>query len=121
MPEAIQRFTGVIQGINFRQGTAEIEESSFATLDSAVEILAEHTSVRLEVSGHTSSEGTQARNDELSLERADAVRSYFIEKSIDADRVVARGAGSTEPVADNATKEGREKNRRIEFRVLSQP
>jgi OOP family OmpA-OmpF porin len=121
MPEAIQRFTGVIQGINFRQGTAEIEESSFATLDSAVEILAEQTSVRLEVSGHTSSEGTQARNDELSLERAGAVRSYFIEKSIDADRVVARGAGSTEPVADNATKEGREKNRRIEFRVLSQP
>lgn len=121
MPEAIQQFTGVIQGINFRQGTAEIEASSFPILDSAVEILAKYPSIRLEVSGHTSSEGTKERNDELSLERAEAVRSYFVEKSIDGDRIAARGAGSTEPVADNATKEGREKNRRIEFRILSQP
>jgi outer membrane protein OmpA-like peptidoglycan-associated protein len=111
----------VIQGINFRQGTAEIEKTSFAILDSAVEILAKYPSIRIEVSGHTSSEGSKERNDELSLERAEAVRSYFTSKSIDGDRVTARGAGSTEPVADNETKEGREKNRRIEFRILSQP
>lgn len=121
MPEAVQRFTGVIQGINFRQGTSEIEESSFPTLDSAVEILKEFNSIRLEVSGHTSSEGTTERNDELSMERAEAVRTYFINKGIEEGRIVARGAGSTEPVADNSTKEGREKNRRIEFRILSHP
>lgn len=120
MPDAIKQFTGVIQGINFRQGTAEIEKTSFVVLDSAVEILAQYPSIRIEVSGHTSSEGTAERNDELSLERAEAVRSYFISKSIDGDRVIARGAGSSEPVADNETKEGREKNRRIEFRILSQ-
>ncbi len=121
MPEAVQRFTGVIQGINFRQGTSEIEESSFPTLDSAVEILAEFPSIRIEVSGHTSSEGAKERNDELSIERAEAVRTYFVNKGIGEDRITARGAGSSEPVADNATKEGREKNRRIEFRILSQP
>lgn len=121
MPEAIRQFTGVIQGINFRQGTADIEQSSFGILDSAVEILAKYPSIRIEVSGHTSSEGTQERNDELSMQRAESVRMYFVEKSINGDRIIARGAGSTEPVADNATKEGREKNRRIEFRILSQP
>lgn len=121
MPDAIRQFTGVIQGINFRQGTADIEATSFPILDSAVEILAKYPSIKIEVSGHTSSEGTQARNDELSIQRAEAVRSYFTSKSIDGDRITARGAGSTEPVADNATEEGRKKNRRIEFRVLSQP
>lgn len=121
MPEAVQQFTGVIQGITFRQGTAEIETSSFPILDSAVEILAKYPSIRLEVSGHTSSEGSKERNDELSLERAEAVRTYFISKSIAEDRVIARGAGATEPAFDNETKEGREKNRRIEFRILSQP
>jgi OOP family OmpA-OmpF porin len=121
MPEAITRFTGVIQGINFKQGTADIEDSSFPVLDSAIEILIQFPSVRIEVSGHTSSEGTEERNQELSVQRAEAVRSYFVEKGVKDTRIVARGAGASEPVADNATKEGRQKNRRIEFRILSQP
>lgn len=120
MPEAITRFTGVIQGINFKQGTADIEDSSHPVLDSAVEILIQFPSVRLEVSGHTSSEGTEERNQELSVLRAEAVRDYLVEKGVKADRIVARGAGASEPVADNATAEGRQKNRRIEFRILSQ-
>jgi len=121
MPEAIKRFTGVIQGINFKQGTAEIEESSHPTLDSAVEILKKHESIRIEVSGHTSSEGSAERNQELSDERAAAVRDYFVKAGVTESRVVARGAGPSEPVADNETKEGRQQNRRIEFRILSQP
>lgn len=120
MPEAVSRFTGVIQGINFKQGTSEIEKSSYPTLDSVVGILKEHPSVRLEISGHTSSEGTEQRNQELSDERAGSVRKYIVEHGIEEDRIVARGAGASEPIADNATKEGREANRRIEFRVLSQ-
>ncbi len=120
MPEAVARFTGVIQGINFKQGTSDIEKSSYPTLDSVVEILNKYPSVRLEVSGHTSSEGTEKRNQELSEERAGAVRKYFIDKGIGEERIVGRGAGASEPIADNETKEGREANRRIEFRVLSQ-
>ncbi len=120
VPEEIKRFTGVIPGIQFKQGTAEISNSSLATLDEAARILSDFPDIRLEVSGHTSSEGTEERNQELSVQRAEAVRKYFIDHGIDEGRLVARGAGATEPVADNATKEGREQNRRIEFRVLPQ-
>lgn len=121
MPEAVKRFTGVIKGINFKQGTAEIEESSHPTLDSTVEILKKYPSIKLEISGHTSSEGTKERNQELSEERANSVKSYFESKGVKPERTVARGAGPSEPIADNATKEGRQQNRRIEFRILSQP
>ncbi len=121
MPEEVKKFTGVIPGIQFKQGTAEIDQSSLSTLDEAAKILTDFESIRIEVSGHTSSEGTEERNQELSIQRAEAVRKYFLEKGISEDRITARGAGATEPVADNATKEGRTKNRRIEFRVLSQP
>ncbi len=120
MPEAVKRFTGVIQGVNFKQGTADIEKASFPTLDSAVEILIQYKSIRLEVSGHTSSEGGEKRNLELSNERAEAVRGYFVDKGVGPERVVARGAGASEPIADNESKAGRSQNRRIEFRILSQ-
>lgn len=121
MPDAITKFTGSIQGIQFKMGTAEVEETSYPTLDSAVEILKKFPSIRLEVSGHTSSEGTEKRNQELSVQRAEAVKKYIVSRGINEERLVARGAGASEPVADNGTKEGREKNRRIEFRVLAQP
>lgn len=121
MPEEIKRFTGVIPGIQFKQGTAEIAASSHAVLDSAAKILVDYPSVQLEVSGHTSSEGSEQRNQDLSVQRAEAVKKYFVDKGIVADRILARGAGASEPVEDNATKAGREKNRRIEFRVLAQP
>lgn len=121
MPEEVKKFTGVIPGITFKQGTAVIDPKSLPTLDGAAKILADYQSIQMEVSGHTSSEGTEKRNDELSVLRAEAVRKYFIDKGISGERILARGAGSSEPVADNATAEGRQRNRRIEFRVLSQP
>lgn len=121
LPAAVAGFAGVIEGVNFRKGTAEIEKSSFATLDGAVEVLQKYPSIRIEVSGHTSSEGTEKRNTELSDQRAAAVRQYMLDKGVEGDRIVARGAGSSEPATDNATNAGREQNRRIEFKVLSQP
>ena len=121
VPEEVKKFTGVIPGITFKQGTAVIEQNSRSTLDAAAKILTDYPSVQIEVSGHTSSEGAEQRNQTLSEERAEAVRKYFIEKGIAEERVIARGAGASEPVADNATNEGRQQNRRIEFRVVSQP
>jgi len=121
VPEEVRRFTGVIPGINFKQGTAEIAATSYPVLDEATNILIDYPSIQIEVSGHTSSEGAEKRNQELSVARAEAVRKYFVDKGVLPERVVSRGAGASEPVADNATRDGREKNRRIEFRVLAQP
>jgi outer membrane protein OmpA-like peptidoglycan-associated protein len=87
-------------------------------LDEAVEVLKKFPTVRLEISGHTDSTGKIERNRELSRERAEAVRQYFIEKGIDSGRLTARGAGPDEPISTNTTKTGRAENRRTEFKIL---
>ena len=118
LPQAVKRFTGAIQGIAFDSGKATIKPSSFPTLDAAAKVLAEYQALRVEISGHTDTTGTLERNLQLSKERADSVKLYLAGRGITADRVETRGAGPNEPVGDNNTKEGRSKNRRIEFKLV---
>ncbi len=73
---------------------------------------------RIEISGHTDSSGDDDFNMELSLRRADAVRDYLVELGLSAGRFETDGFGETRPIADNETEEGRQRNRRTEFRVL---
>jgi outer membrane protein OmpA-like peptidoglycan-associated protein len=120
VPREVQKFTGAIQGITFDQGKATIRKTSEATLRAAVDVLKKYPSIRLEITGHTSSEGAEDYNQRLSEDRANAVRLWLIDHDIDASRIVARGAGESEPVADNRTAAGRKKNRRIEFTILKQ-
>jgi OOP family OmpA-OmpF porin len=68
--------------------------------------------------GHTDSKGTDAYNQKLSIKRSDAVKSYLTEKGIEKNRVYTEGKGETQPVADNKTKEGQAKNRRVEIEVV---
>ena len=118
IPDEVARFTGVIRGINFDTNRATVKKDSHRVLDEAVEVLQKHPSIRIEIVGHTDSTGDAERNLELSRERATAVREYLIEKGIDGDRIVARGAGANEPVTTNKTREGRAQNRRTEFKIL---
>jgi OOP family OmpA-OmpF porin len=120
VPQAVQAFMGVIEGITFDTNKATIRKSSFKALDAAAKILTDYPSLRLEVSGHTDSSGKAERNDELSKERAEAVRDYLAGKGIGSDRLEAVGHGSSLPIADNKTAKGRSQNRRIEFKVLVQ-
>ena len=73
---------------------------------------------RLEVAGHTDSVGDASVNMKLSQRRSDAVRKYLVQSGVSPDKIVARGYGETQPIADNTSDEGRDTNRRIEFRVL---
>lgn len=75
-------------------------------------------SKKVKIIGHTDSSGDANKNTVLSQERAAAVQSYLVAKSIAAERLSTEGKGSSQPVADNATADGRKKNRRIEFEVL---
>jgi OOP family OmpA-OmpF porin len=68
--------------------------------------------------GHTDNVGSDAYNKKLSLRRADAVKAYLVSKGIEANRVYAEGKGKSQPVADNKSKEGRAKNRRVEIEVV---
>ena len=68
--------------------------------------------------GHTDSIGTDAYNQRLSVRRAEAVKAYLVSKGIERNRVYTEGKGEKQPVADNRTKEGRAKNRRVEIEVV---
>jgi outer membrane protein OmpA-like peptidoglycan-associated protein len=119
LPEAVKQFTGVIEGITFAKGKSSIDPQSSATLDEAARVLLEYPSIRLEVSGHTSSDGPARYNQKVSEQRATAVADYLKAKGVPESQITTRGAGSSEPIADNSTANGREQNRRIEFRVLT--
>ncbi|HAF07985.1 MAG: OmpA family protein [bacterium] len=109
-----------LRGINFESGKATILPESYPILDEAVKLLKDNPKVRIEVQGHTDSVGSERSNLLLSQARAEAVRNYLILKGIDPSRIVAKGFGELMPIADNATREGRAKNRRIEFLILGE-
>lgn len=117
-PAEVKRLTGVIGGITFDTGQATIRKSSRGALLSVVATLKEYPDIRLEIVGHTDDEGNHDFNVQLSKDRAEAVRGYLVSQGVAAERVSARGVGPDEPIADNKTKAGRAKNRRIEFKVL---
>jgi OOP family OmpA-OmpF porin len=118
LPTEVQAFTGVIQGIVFAANKATIRPESFGKLDEAVKVLSAYPALALEISGHTDTSGDAARNTTLSQERAEAVKEYFVGKGVAAERLTAVGRGSDAPLGDNATREGRATNRRIEFKIV---
>jgi OOP family OmpA-OmpF porin len=75
--------------------------------------------MRVAISGHTDNVGDRVHNVELSKQRADSVKTYLVGQGVEASRIDTRGAGPDEPIADNKQAAGRQKNRRIEFKMLS--
>lgn len=108
-----------LTGVTFKAGSAELVETSLKTLDAAIAGLKKNPKAKVEIEGHTSSEGGEQFNQILSAERAFSVRQYMISKGIPEDHVTATGYGYSRPRADNSTEEGRKANRRIEIRVLN--
>jgi outer membrane protein OmpA-like peptidoglycan-associated protein len=119
VPPAVKKFTGVIEGINFKTNSAEILPGSWAILDRALKVLQEFTDVNLEISGHTDSKGKAEYNRNLSQRRAESVRTYFVTRGIASSRLTAIGYGKDRPIADNSTSSGRATNRRTEFRLIN--
>lgn len=104
----------------FPSGSAQIPPVSQVAIQDLGNFLKTHPGTKVEIQGHTDNTGNKGRNKKLSQNRADAVRTYLIEKmNVDAGRVTAYGYGDEKPVGDNATVEGRNKNRRV-MAVISQ-
>ena len=118
VPAPVKKFTGVVKGINFRRNSADIKPSSFPLLKEAVGVFKEYPALRVEISGHTSDEGKRDFNMKLSRKRAEAVKLFLVSAGIEESRIGTVGYGPDKPIADNETKEGKEKNRRIEFRLV---
>jgi OOP family OmpA-OmpF porin len=118
IPEQVKRFTGKIEGIKFKTGSARILSRSKRTLNAAHKVLEANPSVRIEISGHTDNVGSETNNRSLSRKRADYVKWYLVDKGIAADRIETVGYGPDKPMESNDTARGRKMNRRIEFRLL---
>jgi OOP family OmpA-OmpF porin len=118
IPEQVKKFTGVIKGIEFETGKAEIRAMSRPLLDEAAGVLNQHPSLKVMIVGHTDNVGTRDKNVDLSRRRAEAVKTFLMERGVDAERVLTRGEGPDMPVADNKTRAGRQQNRRIEFQIV---
>lgn len=96
----------------------DLRRESFIELDRVVTLLKENPSIVIEMSSHTDSKGSDEYNLTLSNNRAKSVKEYILSKGIDASRITSQGYGETTPVASNDTDEGRQLNRRVEFKIL---
>lgn len=113
IPEAMKPL--VLEGVTFAINSSVLTPESSVVLDRVASSLKEHPEVRLEVGGHTDSNGDAARNLGLSTARAESVRTYLIGKGVPAGQLASKGYGSQRPVADNSTEAGRALNRRVEL------
>ncbi len=107
-----------LEGVKFRYDSADLEQESRILLDRAAATLIQQPTLTHEVAGHTDSQGNAAYNLWLSLQRANAVRNYLLTRGVDGERLVARGYGGSQPIADNHTWEGLTRNRRVELHVI---
>jgi outer membrane protein OmpA-like peptidoglycan-associated protein len=109
--------TIVLNNIFFEYAKARLTETSKAELDRMSRFLEDNPGISIQLSGHTDSIGTLQDNLLLSRQRAEAVRDYLVKSGISTERITTKGFGETQPVADNDTPEGRQKNRRVEFTI----
>jgi outer membrane protein OmpA-like peptidoglycan-associated protein len=114
-----------IDNIYYDFNKSTLRDESIATLDQLISMLNENKDMRIEIGSHTDSKGTDSYNQKLSEARARSVISFLISKGIDAARLEAKGYGESKPVAENTNADGsdnpdgRQKNRRTEFKILS--
>jgi outer membrane protein OmpA-like peptidoglycan-associated protein len=112
--------TVVLKNIFFPVNRFDLQPESQVELDNVVRLLGENPTLRIQINGHTDNAGKPADNLKLSNSRAQAVVNYLVSKGIDVKRLTYQGFGETVPVADNASEEGRARNRRTELKVISQ-
>lgn len=113
--------TIVLQNVNFEFNKDTLTVDAKGVLNDVAKGLVSQKDLKVEIAGHTDSKGSDAYNKKLSDRRAAAVKAYLVSQGVGASQLVSKGYGEAQPVATNDTDAGRAQNRRVEFRVLSQP
>ena len=108
----------VLNGVQFDFDKAVIKPEYYPVLDEAANILQKHSDKKVMIEGHTCSIGTEKYNLKLSERRAEAVKKHLVKKGISPERLMTKGYGESQPIADNKTKQGRKMNRRAELKVM---
>lgn len=104
-------------GITFAYDRADVQHQFQPTLNDVASVLAQYPKTYIDVFGHTDSDGADAYNQTLSERRAQAVSSYLVSRGVQSARMGTRGFGETQPIASNATEEGKAANRRVEIKI----
>jgi OmpA-OmpF porin, OOP family len=118
LEKATEGTTAVLQNIFFDVDKYDLKDKSITELRKILRFLKENPSLKVEVSGHTDNVGSEAYNIQLSAKRAQSVYNYLVENGIEASRLSIKGYGASRPIADNSSEDGRQQNRRIEFKLL---
>ena len=105
----------VIEGVNFDFDKDTLKPRATDILDHAVSVIQQHPDMQFSISGYTDSTGSDQYNEDLARRRANAVRDYLVQHGVASGRLDVSSYGERNPVADNATKEGRARNRRVEI------
>jgi outer membrane protein OmpA-like peptidoglycan-associated protein len=108
-----------LNDIYYSTNSAELTDASKLVIDEFVDYLKDNPDLKIEIRGHTDNVGNETYNKTLSTDRAFTVREYIQEKGIEGNRLSHKGFGSSSPVGPNDTEEGRAKNRRTEFVIIS--
>ncbi|NNJ68315.1 MAG: OmpA family protein [Boseongicola sp.] len=118
--ECVEKINAAVaqKKITFAPSSTDIEDDAMTTIDSISELLRDCQTVKIEIGGHTDSQGREVMNQQLSQARADAVLNAIMARRVLTSNLTAKGYGETQPIADNGTEAGREANRRIEFRLV---
>lgn len=111
--------TFILNDILFEFDKSTMLQQSYSDLMRLYILLRKHPHMRIEIRGHTDNKGTDSYNQRLSEKRAQAVANYLVEKGISERRIHYKGYGKSLPIDNNDTEEGRAKNRRVEFKILS--
>ncbi len=108
----------VLKNIFFQTGSATLKPESASELERVIKLMQVYPNLHIEISGHTDNIGSNAVNIRLSTARAKSVVDYLEQNGVDSSRLSYKGYASSQPIASNATKEGRQQNRRVEFKII---